>query len=157
MISAKRKDEVMRSIFDASWGSEDRFFGDEEKLNCYNFWSIEKCVGFGFWVLWLDRNRTWLKLLDRKNLDNWTFIALRMSGKALEEFACVFLGTNTRERMSVSRISRCGCVVVHVWCFWGFWIECKMCFVLRKVLLHCGSFEGFGIEGILGSKIDCIR
>jgi hypothetical protein len=28
-----------------------------------------------------------------------------MSGKGLEVFACVYLGTNTRERMSVSRIS----------------------------------------------------
>ncbi len=34
MISGKRGDEVMGSIFDASLGSEGKFFGDEEKLSC---------------------------------------------------------------------------------------------------------------------------
>jgi len=34
MISGKRGDEVMRSMFDAGWECEGMFFGDEEKLSC---------------------------------------------------------------------------------------------------------------------------
>lgn len=42
--------EMIKSIFDASWGSDGRFFfGDEEKLSGYTLGILDLCVGFGFW------------------------------------------------------------------------------------------------------------
>jgi hypothetical protein len=70
----------------------------------------------------------------------------------------MFLGTNTRDMMSVSRIFGVVVVVAHVWWLWGSWVECAMCFILRReYLLHCGSSGGFGNKGILETRIDYIH
>jgi hypothetical protein len=52
MILGKWGDEVMRSIFDASWRSEGmlyRWWKKKKLLDFLEHWKL--CVGFGFWVL----------------------------------------------------------------------------------------------------------
>jgi len=70
--------------------------------------------------------------------------------------ACVSLGTNTRERMNASKILEwlCGssCVMFlgilnRVWNV--FCPEKNTCYIM-------GAPKGFGIEGMLGSRYDCI-
>jgi hypothetical protein len=67
----------------------------------------------------------------------------------------MFLGINTKEMMGVSRIYGVVVVAAHVWCLWGSWAKCAMCFILwREYMLHCGNFRGFKNKGILENIID---
>jgi hypothetical protein len=64
-----------------------------------------------------------------------------------------FLRTNTKEMMRVSRIFGVVVVAAHVWWLWGFWTKLECVSFWEKYLLHYGSFEAFGIEGMWGVKL----
>jgi len=55
-----------------------------------------------------------IRILDRKNPDDKNFHCVKNVRKRSRVVACVFVGTNARERMTVSRIS--GMVVRQVMC-----------------------------------------
>jgi hypothetical protein len=112
------------------------------------------CSQFGFWCCNFVRDRTWLKMLDHKNLDAWTSNMPRVLGrglKVLHFFSNQHMGDNECVKDFES-----ACVAAHVWWLWGSWNdECVMCFTLRReYMLHCGSFRGSGNKGILESRLD---
>ncbi len=63
------------------------------------------CVGFGFWEGQFVKNKTSLGLLDQKHLDKQIFVVSKVR-KRSRGLVCFFIGTNTKEMMIVSRVSR---------------------------------------------------